>query len=121
MGVSQIIVPVSLLSATTEVLVPTKTLPSNAEMYVCTPVTFAFQRTVDVSGAGPAEKREKEASPMNCDHSYWSKASWAADTSVDSPETSTVFPRVEIATSIDKIKRRDKTTMNHGFFGTSIF
>ena len=26
----------------------------------------------EVSGAGPAEKREKPESPMNCGHSYWS-------------------------------------------------
>ena len=34
---------------------------------------FAFQRISDVEGAGPAEKREKEESPMNCGHSYWSR------------------------------------------------
>ncbi len=27
----------------------------------------------EVSGAGPAEKREKEESPMNWGHSYWSR------------------------------------------------
>jgi hypothetical protein len=37
------------------------------------PVTLAFQRTLDVSGAGPAEKRENEESPMNWGHSYWSR------------------------------------------------
>lgn len=27
----------------------------------------------EVPGAGPAEKREKEESPMNWGHSYWSR------------------------------------------------
>ncbi len=27
-----------------------------------------------MSGAGPVEKREKEESPVNCGHSYWSKS-----------------------------------------------
>lgn len=37
------------------------------------PETLAFQRMLDVSGAGPAEKREKDESPMNWGHSYWSR------------------------------------------------
>jgi hypothetical protein len=37
------------------------------------PVTLAFQRMSDVSGAGPDENREKEESPMNWGHSYWSR------------------------------------------------
>ena len=37
------------------------------------PVTFAFHSMSGVSGAGPAEKREKEESPMNWGHSYWSR------------------------------------------------
>ena len=73
-----------------------------------------------MSGAGPFEKRKKEESPMNCGHSYLSKASLATGALVDSPETP-IFLRVKIATNIDKIKRRDKTAMNHGFLGTFIF
>ncbi len=37
------------------------------------PETLAFQSMSGVFGAGPAEKREKEESPMNCGHSYWSR------------------------------------------------
>jgi hypothetical protein len=37
------------------------------------PVTFAFQSIAEVSGAGPGEKREKDESPMNWGHSYWSR------------------------------------------------
>lgn len=37
------------------------------------PEMLAFQRTFEVSGAGPAENREKEESPMNWGHSYCNK------------------------------------------------
>ena len=46
-------------------------------------------------GAGPAEKREKDESPMNCGHSNWSRTSW----DVDAFETWTVLPwRLEATT-----------------------
>jgi len=41
------------------------------------PETLAFQSISGVFGAGPAEKREKEESPMNCGHSYWSRLEFA--------------------------------------------
>jgi hypothetical protein len=36
---------------------------------------FAFQSMFDVAGAGPAEKREKDESPINWGHSNFSKLS----------------------------------------------
>ena len=38
------------------------------------PETLAFQSISGVLGAGPAEKREKEESPINCGHSYCNKS-----------------------------------------------
>jgi hypothetical protein len=38
-------------------------------------VTLAFQSKSGVSGAGPAEKRENEESPINWGHSYCNKLS----------------------------------------------
>jgi hypothetical protein len=45
-------------------------MPSNAERYGCTPVTLALQSTAELLGAGPAENRVKEESPMNWGQSY---------------------------------------------------
>jgi hypothetical protein len=52
-------------------------MPSKAERYVCMPETLAFQSISGVFGAGPAEKRVKEESPINCGHSYWSRLEFA--------------------------------------------
>lgn len=50
-------------TATTEVLVQTKIIPSKAVMYGCIPVMLVFHSMFDVSGAGPVENLEKEESP----------------------------------------------------------
>jgi hypothetical protein len=71
MGISvdQWVFPVSLSRAITEEFVVTKTMPSNAVMKLWIPGIFAFQRMVEVEGAGPDEKREKAESPVSCGHS----------------------------------------------------
>ena len=82
MSVFQTCSPVCWFSATTEVFVPTKIMPLNAERKVCMPETLAFQRILEVSGAGPFEKRVKAESPMNWGHSYCSRFELEPDVAV---------------------------------------
>ena len=77
------------------------------------PVTFAFHRMFDVAGAGPAEKREKDESPINCGHSYWSRLLFVANPKVLSIvfEALTTFcSKCKNPTKLGKSKRTKTTT-----------
>ena len=77
-----------------------------------------------VEGAGPAEKREKDESPMNCGHSYWSKMLSPVFSEVFSVafEASTVCPfRFERAINADKSSNRVKPAAKQRCFGFFTF
>ncbi len=84
----------SLLRATKEVLVPTKTMPLKAAMYVWTPVMLAVQSLSGLSGAGPAEKRLNDDSPMNCGHSYPSRLELDVAEVTSCPAATLLFERI---------------------------
>lgn|SRR4030042_729526 len=75
------------------------------------PVMFAFQSMADVAGAGPVEKREKDESPINWGHSYWSKmSSLAFPMFSGAVEAFTVLSRrFGMAINAGKISSRAKT------------
>ncbi len=63
---------------------------------------FVFHMISGASGAGPAEKRVKDASPSNCGHSYWSKLPLLAVAST-SPKALEV-PSARLCIFEDRIK-----------------
>ena len=74
----------------------------------------------DVSGAGPAEKREKEESPWNSGHSYWFKLP-LLEVVLAFTCALTVFWKVEIEAKTDETSNRAKIIIDKIFLEISLY